>query len=66
MYVDKSGCELFGKIIIECKNDERKWLERVFVKIRMEIVGIEIKVIVIIYIGESVDVFFEFLWFWIF
>lgn len=44
MYVDECGCELLGKIIIECKNDERKWPERVFVKTRMEIAGTEIKV----------------------
>lgn len=61
MYVDECGCELLGKIIIECKNDERKWPERVFVKTRMEIVGTEIKVTASTHTGESVDASFEFL-----
>lgn len=61
MYVDECGCELLGKIIIECKNDERKWPERVFVKTRMEIAGTEIKVTASTHTGESVDASFEFL-----
>lgn len=61
MYFDESGCELLGIIIIECKNDERKWPERVFVKTRMEIAGTEIKVTATTYTGESVDASFEFL-----
>lgn len=61
MYFDESGCELLGIIIIECKNHERKWPERVFVKTRMEIAGTEIKVTATTYTGESVDASFEFL-----
>lgn len=61
MYVDDCGCELLGKIIIECKNDERKWPERVFVKTRMQIAGTEIKVTATTHTGESVDASFEFL-----
>lgn len=61
MYGDECRCELLGKIIKECKNDERKWPERVFVKSRMEIAGTEIKVTTSTHTGESVDASFEFL-----
>lgn len=61
MYFDESGCELLGIIIIECKNDERKWPESVFVKTRMEIAGTEIKVTATSHTGESVDASFELL-----
>lgn len=48
--VDEEGCILLGKVKIE--SEYGMWFEKVFVKIKMEIVGIEIKVIVIMYIGE--------------
>lgn len=59
--VDESGCELLGIMIIECKNDERKWPERVFVNTRMEIAGTEIKVTASTHTGESVNASFDFL-----
>lgn len=50
MYVDEEGCLLFGKIKIKCKRGW--WLERVYVMVKMEIIGIEVKVIFMMYIGE--------------
>lgn len=59
MFVDEEGCLLLGKIKIECKNSQ--WPERVYVTVKLEITGTEIKVTPMMHTGEQVTATFDFL-----